>query len=82
MELGDSGDQRIGAVGGGLEDGGGLGRRFDRALPVVDAVARGENVDAGGEVGLDDGKADPLGLLGVGEDGVDGDHAQGQRPTT
>ena len=55
---------------------------FDFAFPAVDRPHRTENIDAGGEPLLDDGAADALGFLRIGEDRIDGDHAHRRLPSS
>src|SRR5688500_6287359 len=77
MQLGDAGDQRFGAPGGGLEQGSDLAGFLDLALPAVDGMAGAKQVDAGGELFLDDEAADAARFLVAAEGRVDGDDGAG-----
>ena len=67
VEVGDAGDEGVGSLDRRLEQGRDFRGLLDLALPAVDRVAGAEDVDAGGEFFVDDGSADALRFVGVGE---------------
>ena len=82
VERGDSGNQRVSPPMVGLEDRRDLFGALDLALPAIDGADRAKDVDAGGELLLDDGPPDALGLVGVGEHRIDREDAHARlRPS-